>query len=346
MLKKYLQFIKENISDIEDQHHSLGEWIEELCEGNKEILELVRPYLEDTNPTVRISNTINVLESPDKNSVYKIVTDYLNGTGRKTDVRTFVDMTNEADTRSTQYFKKEPEDKKELNAGKNVFTSFLKVITSLGMKDTKPSWDNIPDDFLLFFEYKAEHDVIIERLKRFTSLSMFISKVPKNNPRLYFGIKNSMVFSFGFRQDDDTSPTSNISHSPSHTNEVVPIGSFPVNRAAVRFLQLLESSAAAHLKRELAYLNPDNLKVICGISKHMKLFHPGNTEKRSFRITDGTLEFGYHGLGKWNDGKPDDLDGVKKQFREHLLKLKGNENLQMKLVPGQNLWIYCIIKIK
>ena len=35
MLKKYLQFIKENINDIEDKHHSLGEWIEDLCEGNK-----------------------------------------------------------------------------------------------------------------------------------------------------------------------------------------------------------------------------------------------------------------------------------------------------------------------
>ena len=94
MLKKYLQFIKENINDIEQQHHSLGEWIEELCDGNKEILELVRPYVDNTNPTVRISNTINVLESPDKNSIYKIVTDYLSNKGLKTNIRTFVDMTN------------------------------------------------------------------------------------------------------------------------------------------------------------------------------------------------------------------------------------------------------------
>ena len=333
MLKKYLQFIKENISDIEDKHHSLGEWVEELCEHNKEILELVKPYLEDTNPTVRISNTINVLESPDKNSVYKIVTDYLSNKGRKTDIRTFVDMTNEAADA-------------ELSAGKNVFTSFLKVITSLGLKDTKPTWDNIPDDFLLFFEYKADNATIIEKLQRFPSLSMFVSKVPKNNPRLYFGIKNSMIFSFGFRQDDDTSPTSSISHQPTHTNQVIPIGTFKINRASIKYLQLLESSAAAHLKRELAYLNPDNLKIICDISKHMKLFHPGNTEKRSFRITDGTLEFGYHGLGKWNDGKVENIEEIKKSFRDHLLKLKGNETFQMKIVMGENLWMYCIVKLK
>jgi hypothetical protein len=94
MLKTYFQFIKESISDIEDEHHSLGEWVEELCLGNKEILELLRPYLDDSSPSVRIANTINVLENKGKEYVYKIVTDYLSNKVRKTDIRTFVDMTN------------------------------------------------------------------------------------------------------------------------------------------------------------------------------------------------------------------------------------------------------------
>ena len=95
--------------------------------------------------------------------------------------------------------KEEKEDKKELNAGKHVFTSFLKLISSLGLKDTKPNWDNIPDDFLLFFEYKSDNTTIIERMQRFVSLSMFIDKIPKSNPSLYFGIKNSMIFTFGLQ---------------------------------------------------------------------------------------------------------------------------------------------------
>ena len=66
MLKKYLEFIKETISEIENQHHSLGEWIENLAERNEEILELIKPFLENSNPTVRISNTINVLDKPSK----------------------------------------------------------------------------------------------------------------------------------------------------------------------------------------------------------------------------------------------------------------------------------------
>ena len=93
MLKKYLQFIKENIADIENKHHSIGEWVESLCKENKEILKLVQPHLTYHNPTVRIANTINVMESQDKDYIYKIVNNYLSNKGRKTDIRTFVDMT-------------------------------------------------------------------------------------------------------------------------------------------------------------------------------------------------------------------------------------------------------------
>ena len=73
MLKNYWQFIKESIAEIEKLHHSLGEWVEGLCETNREIIELIKPYVDDTNPSVRIANAINVLESSDRNSIYKIV---------------------------------------------------------------------------------------------------------------------------------------------------------------------------------------------------------------------------------------------------------------------------------
>jgi hypothetical protein len=95
MLKTYLEFIKETISEIENKHHTLGEWVEDLALRNKEILELVKPYLEETNPTVRIANTINVLDKAAKASIYKIITDYLSGKGRTTEIRTFVDLTDD-----------------------------------------------------------------------------------------------------------------------------------------------------------------------------------------------------------------------------------------------------------
>lgn len=320
MLKKYMQFVREDLSKIEYQHHSLGEWVEDLCLGNKEILELIKPYIDDTNPSVRISNAINVLDMSGKNSVYKIITDYLNDTGRKTDIRTFVNLTNESNS-------------EDLSVGKNVFVTFLKVITSLGLTDIKPKCDSIPDDFLLFFEYQSDHNTLSERLLRFPSLSYFVAKLPENNPKLYYGIKNDMKFSFGFIGE-----------------KLMQIGSFTMNKAALNYLQLLDSKAAAHLKRELAYISVDKLKFIAIISKHMKLYHPGNTNNRTFKINDGLLEFGYQGLGSWSNGKLQDFATLKEGFRTHLQKLRGHENLRMRIDvsndPDRAYYIWCVIEIK
>jgi hypothetical protein len=318
MLKKYLQFIKETISNIETKHHTLGEWIEELCLQNKEILELLRPYLDDSSPSIRIANTINVLENIDKESVYKIVMDYINNTGRKGDVITFVDYTNETLTESLQ-------------AGKNVFLTFLRLITSLGHKDTKPSWDKIPDDFLLYFEFKTDYQSAYDKVSRFPSLSMFMDKLPENNPLLYFGVKNNLFFEFGFKEE---------------SIEPIPIGLFKLNKSTFKFLQTLNSLSAIHLKRELAYLNIDNLPFIVRIVKHVKEYHPGNTQKRTFKIEDNMLWFGYQGLGNWNNNILENIDEIKQNFQQHLQTLKGHDRLLMAIKTDNNFMTYLVIKIK
>jgi hypothetical protein len=324
MLKKYWQFIKEDIDEIIKLHHSLGEWVEGLCENNREILELVRPYITDTNPSVRIANAINVLESSDRNSIYKIINNYLNNVNKEPTIGASVDMTNESENT-------------ELNAGKNVFNSFLKVITSLGLKDIRPNWDSIPDSFLLFFQYKCEFASVSEKIERFPSLNMFKEKIPKENCRLYFGIKTDLIFSFGFMQNEE-----------GNDDKIIPIGTFKMNKAAIRYLQLIESASAAHLKRELAYLNPENLAMICKIAKHIKQYHPGDTEKRSFKINDGILEFGYKGLGKWESGKMDEeeLQKIKKGFVAHLCKINIHDKLLAAIRNGTESWVTFSVKLK
>jgi hypothetical protein len=317
MLKTYLQFIKESISDIETQHHSLGEWIEELCLQNKEILELLRPYLDNSSPSVRIANTINVLDDYGKKSVYKIVSDYLNETSREGDVRTFVDYTNESIS--------------DLKAGKNVFITFLRLITALGHKDTKPTWDSIPDNFLLYFEFKTDYQSAYDKISRFPSLSMFMHSLPENEPLLYFGIKNDLFFEFGFREKD---------------NETISIGSFKLNNASFKFLQTVNSASAVHLKRELAYLDPSNLPFIVKIVKHIKDYHPGNTQKRTFKIDDNMLWFGYQGLGNWNNNQLENIDELKKGFQQHLQTLKGHDRLLMAIKTDDNFMTYLVLKIK
>lgn len=326
MLKKYLEFIKESISEVENLHHSVGEWVEDLCENNKEILELIRPYVEETDPSVRIANSINTLDKNKKRSVYKIVSDYLNGTGKKTDIRAFVDLTKESN------LTKEKVDKNELNAGKNVFNSFLKVISSLGMKDTKPNWDNLPDDFLLFFEYKCDYASVHEKIERFPSLNMFADKLPKENCSLYYGIKIDRTFNFGFKSGE----------------KIIKIGSFKINKGTINYLNLIESPSAAHLKRELAYLNTEKIYLLSDVAKYMKLYHPGETEERSFKVIDGVLEFGYKGLGVWTNGYMDDegKQNLKNGFTEYLKKFKDCSKLSACVKPDEKSWIRLNIKIK
>lgn len=220
----------------------------------------------------------------------------------------------------------------EIKAGKHIFNSFLRIITSLGLNDIKPNWDSIPDDFLLFFEYISPYQSVYTNFERFPSLAIFRDKIPKDNCKLYYGIKNDMTFSFGFLNGD----------------KLVEIGGFKMNAAAIRYLLLLESKSAAHLKRELAYLNVDNLKLSCVVSKYIKDFHPGTTRKRTFKINDGILEFGYDGLGTWDNNEVKNFIDIKKLFQDYLIKFKYRDKIlfSIKCDTDNGNYIYLSIKIK
>lgn len=301
---KYLDFIKENKNNF----NSLGEWVESLCENNEEILDLIKPYLEDTNPSVKISNTINCLEDIEKKSVEKIVSNYLNNNGRKGDILTFVDMTNE---------------RLNIKAGKNIFSSFLRVITSLGLYDIEATWKNIPDDFIIYFYFETDKD-IKTRFERFPSLSMFSDRITPNS-KLFFGIKDSLIFEFGISNSEDDYDV---------------IGSFKLNDSVLRFLQMIDSRSATHLKKELVFLNFNRLKMLSSIIKHMKKFHPGETEDRAYKINNGIIELGYKGL------KVEDINDIKNNFREHLKNLRFSNKLQMSVNLGKENWLLFQIAIK
>ncbi len=226
-------------------------------------------------------------------------------------------------------FIKENNEISEIKAGKHIFNSFLKVLTSLGVKDTKPKWNDIPDDYLLFFEYKSDYLSVYDKFERFNSLYDFKEKIPKINCILYYGIKNNMEFRFGFIN-----------------NKTIEIGVFKINNSVINYLLLLNSKSALHLKKELAYLNIDNLKLICKISKYIKIFHPGNTKNRTFKINDGILEFGYEGLGIWNEGILSNVEEIKKIFKEYLLSFKEHNKILFSIKTDNGNCIILSIKIK
>ena len=73
MLKKYLDFIKENqINDF----NSLGEWIESLM-NDEYIRNIVGRYTKESDPSVDLSNAINILDDNTKKEIKSQVDNYL-----------------------------------------------------------------------------------------------------------------------------------------------------------------------------------------------------------------------------------------------------------------------------
>ena len=109
---------------------------------------------------VKVSNAINTLSEYDKRFLYNNVCDFIDGK----EINSEVSVTATVNENVT-----------EVTTGKSVFKTFLRMLTSLGLKENSPSWDKCPKDFILYYEF---NDVKLETLKsvmsRFKSLSLFI----------------------------------------------------------------------------------------------------------------------------------------------------------------------------
>ena len=81
MIKKYNQFISES-----ENKNSLGEYIESLDQNDKYIQMIVGQMTGDINPSIRLSNAVNLLDDLTKVELLKRVENYLNGVEGETHV--------------------------------------------------------------------------------------------------------------------------------------------------------------------------------------------------------------------------------------------------------------------
>ena len=70
MIKKYLEFIKENKEDF----NSLGEWVESLY-SDEYIKNIVNRFLGEITPDIKLSNDINLLDSREQADIKKQIED-------------------------------------------------------------------------------------------------------------------------------------------------------------------------------------------------------------------------------------------------------------------------------
>lgn len=319
MIKKYFEFISYN------GFNSLGEWVESLIK-DEYIRNIVARYTKESDPSVELSNAINILDDKTKQEIKAQIDHYLeNGIEEKepqilvsTDVESLTEALSEEVT----------------VAGKGIFTSFLKVLTGLGKKETEPNWEKCPEDFILFYYYpNLDSQVVKQLFSRFKSLVRYVDLVDyqQNEVNLYFGVKCDGEFEYGLHYENNQ-----------------PLGRFKLSQSTIKWICQLESKSAHSLKKELVNLTYADILLFGKIKSDMKLFQPGYHEKRlSPMIKDRVISFGYYGVGKWDNGKLDEgeFQNIKNNFTTWLLSKRWGNKVLISVKP-MSFWLYLHIKLK
>lgn len=341
IIKKYLEFINES------NEFNLGLWLVEPNEEGKSlsdddyIMNIINRYIndyyklyagKDVNPDIDLENAVNLLEDRTKEEIKKQVDEYLkNGivekepivlTSTETDgLLESVEVPTETPTEITI-------------AGKGIFTSFLKSLTALGLKESNPNWEKCPDDFLLYYFFpNLDAESVKQIFGRFKSLTRYLHLVDyqQNIVNLYFGLTTSGQCEYGIQY-----------------GERQPIGQFKLSQSVVKWMLSLESKSAQSLKKEIVNLSYIDMMVLGKIKDDMKSFSPGYFEKRlTPMLRDRIATFGFYGVGKWNNGKLDEGEylNIKNNFTTWLLSKKWGSKVLISVNP-ESFWLYIHIKLK
>lgn len=312
MIKKYLEFIKESSQDF----HSIGEWVESLISDDY-IKNIVSRYTESSQD-IDLPNSINVLDPRTQREIKSQIDDYLqSGIQEK-------DPTMIASTEISE----------GAIAGKGIFSSFLKSLTSLGQKNSQPNWEKCPDDFLWFYYFpNLDAQIVKQVFGRFKSLLTYshIIDYGKNEVNLYFGVKCNGTFEYGVAYDELTS-----------------IGQFKMSQSTIKWIIAMDLSSAASLKKELVNLSYPDIITLGKIKNDIKSFNPGHHEKKSsITIKDKIISFGYFGGGTWNNGKLDEVEFLttKNNFINWVMGKKWGSKVLVSVKP-ESFWLNIHIKLK
>jgi hypothetical protein len=318
MIKRYLEFIKEDFNGF----NTLGEWVESLI-NDEYVRNIVARYTKDSDHSIDLSNAINILDDKTKQEIKAQIDYYLENGIEEKEPQFLV---------STDL---EPLTESEITvAGKGIFISFLKSLTSLGQKEVQPSWEKCPDGFLLFYHYpNLQSEDVKQVFSRFKSLTRYLDIVDyqKNETDLYFGIKCDGNFEYGV-----------------HYDVLKPIGQFRLSQSVIKWICQIESKSASSLKKELVNLTLADVITLGKIKTDMLTFNPGYHEKKlSPMLKDRVISFGYFGVGRWDNGKIDEgeLMNVKNNFTTWLLTKRWGSKVLISVKPN-SFWLYLHLKLK
>lgn len=320
LIKKYLDFITESSST----EQSFGEWVESLSD-DPEIMRIVNRYINDSSkiyggddisPTIRLSNSINLLDTVTQNEIKSQIEKYLqHGIVEK-----------DADILASTQIEK-------LKAGRGVFSSFLKTFSALGLKDSSPNWKLTPNEMLFYWEsHDLDFGLVSQIFGRFRSLQIYFPEYSNSSTiKLYFGVKCSGILEYGLL-----------------TDKKLPIGEFKLNKSNLDWISNLGLKSAQSLKNHVTNLTPSDIKVLGDIKTDLQQWSPGYYESRSNpNITDRVISFGFYGFGKWDNGQLQhgELENIKSVFVEWLMTKKWAGKVLISL-KANSFWLYIHLKLK
>jgi hypothetical protein len=319
MIKRYLEFIKEN----HDEFNSIGEWVESLYEDDY-VKNIVNRYIDPVSSDIRLSNAINLLDEFTQKEIKQQIEKYQQeGIEEKEPViSTSTDLETLTESEITK-------------AGRGIFHSFLKTLTALGQKEKKSEIERCPDNFLLFYFYdNLEAEAVKQVFSRFQSLVPYLEHIDygKNEVSLYFGVKCDGELEYGVSYDGNFTP----------------FGSFKLNQTVIKWLNNIEAKSAFSLKKELVNLSYSDIIILGKVKSEMSQYNPGYHEKRlKPELRDRVMSFGYQGIGTWDNGKLDEseLANLKNNFITWLLSKNWGSKVLISVKPS-SYWLYIHIKLK
>lgn len=320
MIKKYFQFIKEKFNN---NFNTIGEWVESLME-DEYVRNIIARYTKETDPSIRLANTIDILDEKAKDDIKYQIDEYLkNGiVDKDPEIIASTDLEEIKESEITL-------------AGKGIFSSFLKSLTNLGQKELKASWEHCPNNFLIFYYYKDLDASIVKQIfSRYRSLNNYLELIDygKNETNLYYGIKTDGNFEYGVSYD-----------------KLIPMGQFRLSKSVIKWLCQIDSKSAFHLKTQIVNLSYNDILTLGKIKSDMETFVPGYHErKESIIINDKIITFGYYGLGKWENGKADEKEftKMKNNFINWVLTKKWSDKVLISVPVPKSFTTYIHIKLK
>lgn len=308
MIKKYSEF-----QDFK-KFPTLGEWVESLCKDDDLIRSIVGDITRDVNPSIRVSNAVNVLDDYEKIQLVKRIESHLSGKEGELKVTTSMNVDEVIDE----------------SYGKGIFSTFLKCLTSLGGKDIKPV-ENTPPNFLVYFTLEGADYLTIESVfKRFKSMEI-LDIVYGPGLSIYYGININGNLEYGTFKDG-----------------LNKIGEFKLNRSNLNWIKISELKSISRLKSILNDLNSEDIRLLTRIKSEVNNFSPGHfDENLGPNLSGRVLTFGWCGWGRWNNGKleDEDIEKFKSMFREKISKYNWSNKILIS-VTAHKFWVYLKIKLK